>query len=159
MFRINVWDPGYIVLQMICLQALLYLVLGLFVVPLVGWSGSRLTLGLMFDPERFDLGWSSGWIALPAMMLSGPVMGYLMSYVVERAKKVLDFTVTCYGFHFIATVVVNGGHLPTVFAWWVAVLGAGAIACVTGEWFCMKREMREIPVGPSSENAALFRPG
>lgn len=69
--------------------------------------------------------------------------GYLL-LLIERAKKCLDFSVTMYIIHLIFCSMYAG--FPATVTWWVVNL----ICCVTtaliGEWLCMRREMKDIPI-------------
>ena len=64
--------------------------------------------------------------------------------VVERAKKCLDFTATLYIVHFFVCLFHSG--LPANVEWWVLHLTGLVIMAVLGEWLCMRREMRDIPL-------------
>lgn len=67
-----------------------------------------------------------------------------MFYLNERAKKCLDFSVTLYIIHLFICIVYGGW--PASVTWWV-VNGTGlALMSLLGEWLCIRREMREIPM-------------
>mmetsp|Transcript_24381 Transcript_24381/g.46265 ORF Transcript_24381/g.46265 Transcript_24381/m.46265 type:complete len:147 (-) Transcript_24381:425-865(-) len=70
--------------------------------------------------------------------------GYLC-IIVERAKKCLDFTVTLYIVHFFGCMLHSG--LPASIEWWVLHFTSLVFMAVIGEWLCMRREMRDIPLG------------
>ncbi|KAL9272692.1 SYS1-like protein [Drosera capensis] len=69
--------------------------------------------------------------------------GYML-YIIERAKKCLDFSATLYIIHlFISTLY---GGWPSSITWWV-VNGTGlAVMALLGEYLCIRRELREIPI-------------
>ena len=67
-----------------------------------------------------------------------------MIFVVERARKCLDFSATLYIIH-LYLCILNGGW-PSSMAWWV-VNGTGlAVMALLAEYLCIKREQREIPM-------------
>ncbi|CAK0786816.1 hypothetical protein CVIRNUC_010030 [Coccomyxa viridis] len=68
-----------------------------------------------------------------------------LMFVVERAKKCLDFAATCYLLH-LAIVSLIGG-IPKTPTWWVVNGMAMAIAALLGEWLCVRRELQDIPLG------------
>lgn len=74
--------------------------------------------------------------------------GYLL-YLVERAKKCLDFSATLYIIHLFICVVYGGW--PSTFTWWLVNIAGLATMALLGEYLCIKRELREIPI-------ARFRP-
>lgn len=65
-------------------------------------------------------------------------------YLIERAKKCLDFSATVYIIHLCICILYGGW--PSSITWWV-VNGTGlAIMALLGEYLCIKRELREIPI-------------
>lgn len=67
-----------------------------------------------------------------------------MIFVVERARKCLDFSATLYIIH-LYLCILNGGW-PSSMAWWV-VNGTGlAVMALLAEYLCIKREQHEIPM-------------
>ncbi|KAF6172885.1 hypothetical protein GIB67_035439 [Kingdonia uniflora] len=73
-----------------------------------------------------------------------PVRAGYMLYLVERAKKCLDFSATIYIIHLFICIIYGGW--PYSISWWV-VNGTGlAVMALLGEWLCIRRELREIPI-------------
>ncbi|KAE9621337.1 hypothetical protein Lalb_Chr01g0012631 [Lupinus albus] len=67
-----------------------------------------------------------------------------MLYLIERAKKCLDFSATLYIIHLFICIVYGGW--PSSITWWI-VHGTGiAFMALLGEYLCIKRELREIPI-------------
>ncbi len=64
--------------------------------------------------------------------------------VVERAKKCLDFTATLYLLHLLFCCAYRGW--PRSAEWWVVNLLGLALMAVLGEWLCLRKEMRDIPL-------------
>jgi hypothetical protein len=65
-------------------------------------------------------------------------------HLIERAKKCLDFSATVYIVH-LFICIIHGGW-PTSLTWW-AVNGTGiAVMALLGEYLCIRRELREIPI-------------
>lgn len=69
--------------------------------------------------------------------------GYIF-VLVERAKKCLDFTATMYIIHLILCVLYNG--FPTSFLWWFVYIVCVVVTSLLGEWLCMRRELKDIPM-------------
>ena len=63
----------------------------------------------------------------------------------ERAKKCLDFGATIYILHLSGVAAYSG--IPMSPTWWGTTLGCMVVTAVLGEWLCLQREMRDIPVG------------
>ena len=70
-----VWDPWLIVSQIVCLQCLYYLALGLFMALLVGTRVPRLTLLYFFDFATLTPRTPTGWCAIASFLLAA-VAGY-----------------------------------------------------------------------------------
>ena len=67
-----------------------------------------------------------------------------MIFLVERARKCLDFSATLYIIHLFFCIMYGGW--PSSMAWWV-VNGTGlAVMALLAEYLCIKREQREIPM-------------
>lgn len=69
--------------------------------------------------------------------------GYML-YLIERAKKCLDFSATLFIIHLFICIIYGGW--PSSITWWV-VNGTGlAVTSLLGEYLCIRRELREIPI-------------
>ena len=66
-------------------------------------------------------------------------------YVVERAKKCLDFAATAHILHFLGTIIYNQ-TFPASWTWWIVNVICLIIMSVLGEYLCMNRELQEIPL-------------
>ncbi|CAM6093496.1 unnamed protein product [Calypogeia fissa] len=140
----TIWDPWLIVAQIVCIQSLYYLSLGLLLTILVGTQVPRFTLNFFFNHSHITPSSAVGWCTIGAFMLNAIAgAGYLL-LLIERAKKCLDFSVTMYIIHLIFCSMYAG--FPTTVTWWVVNI----ICCVTtaliGEWLCMRRELKDIPI-------------
>lgn len=139
-----VWDPWLIVSQIVCLQCLYYLTLGLFMAILVGTRVSRLSLMYFFDFSTLTASTVTGWGAIVSFLLSSLAgAGYLL-YLIERAKKCLDFSATLYIIHLFICIIYGGW--PSSITWWVVNITGLALMSLLGEWLCIRRELREIPI-------------
>lgn len=70
-----VWDPWLIVSQIVCLQCLYYLSLGVAMALLVGTRVPRLTLLYFFDFATLTPRTPTGWCAIASFLLAA-VAGY-----------------------------------------------------------------------------------
>ncbi|MCL7029150.1 hypothetical protein MKW94_010956 [Papaver nudicaule] len=59
-----VWDPWLIVSQIICLQCLYYLTLGILMSILVGTRVSRMSLVYFFDYSTLTISTVTGWCVI-----------------------------------------------------------------------------------------------
>ncbi|WJX42850.1 hypothetical protein P8452_30033 [Trifolium repens] len=139
-----VWDPWLIVAQIVCLQCMYYSTLGFFLSILVGTRVSRLSLVYFFDYATVTTSTVTGWCVCASFLLSSAAGAVYMLYLIERAKKCLDFSVTLYIIHLFICIVYGGW--PSSIAWWI-VNGTGiALMALLGEYLCIRRELQEIPI-------------
>ncbi|EPS74473.1 hypothetical protein M569_00284, partial [Genlisea aurea] len=139
-----VWDPWLIVAQIVCLQCLFYLGFGIFSTVLVGSRVAKMSLVYFFDYAAVNASSITGWCVLISFFLSSLLGAFFLVYLVERAKKCLDFVATLWIIHlFLCT---SYGGWPSSLTWWIANGIDLAVMALLGEYLCMKREMREIPI-------------
>jgi len=153
-FYSYVWDPRLILSQILTLQCLFYLCLGLLLFVLDSISGHSLTLEQIFSSDSINTHHASGWITIAATLINALFGAVFLVYVVERAKKCLDFTGTAYLIHTVSCIAFNG-RIPNTWAWWMTNCLALIIMSILGEYLCQRRELQEIPLSnPSSRTSA-----
>ncbi|KAL2234744.1 UNVERIFIED_CONTAM: Protein SYS1 [Sesamum indicum] len=64
------WDPWLIVAQIVCLQCLYYLSLGVFLSILVGPRASKMSLVYFFDFATVTASTAVGWCVMASIFLS-----------------------------------------------------------------------------------------
>ena len=67
----------------------------------------------------------------------------VMVLLIQRAKLILDFSVTLHVYHLLFTTYYSG-HIPTSFLWWTLNVTTCTIMTLGGEWACMRKEMEPI---------------
>lgn len=139
-----VWDLWLIVGQIVCLQCFYYLTLGVFLTIFVGTRVPRMSLVYFFDYATVTTSTVTGWCVIASFLFSSLAGAGHMLYLIERAKKCLDFSATVYVIHLFICIVYGGW--PSSTTWWV-LNGTGiAVMALLGEYLCIKREQREIPI-------------
>jgi len=141
------FDPLLIISQIVAMQSLMYLDLGLWMLVLNGLSGSpAAAIGLehFFSHRSIRLSSTGGWISIVAFFLNSLAGGCFLCVVVERAKKCLDFTATTHLIHLCCTVMYDG--FPGSWEWWVVNCVSVVVMALLGEFLCMRREMQDIPL-------------
>lgn len=139
-----VWDPWLIVSQIVCLQCLYYLTLGFFMSILVGTRVSRMSLVYFFDFSALTTSTGTGWCVIASFLLAALLGAVFILYLIERAKKCLDFSATLYIIHLFICIVYGGW--PSSMTWWLVNGTCLALMALLGEWLCIRRELREIPI-------------
>lgn len=142
------WDPILITAQIVGLQCLFYLSLGLLLWLLVGPYAMRVTLQHFFDSSWVNFRSFGGWMVSLSNVINALAAALYLMFVVERAKKCLDFAATIYVLHLLAVSLGNG--FPRASPWWLVNGVAFVICAVLGEWLCVQRELQEIPISQGS---------
>ena len=73
-------------------------------------------------------------------------------YVVQRTKLCLDFSSTVHFLHLVLCTLYNSAP-PISATWWVINLVCLTTMCVSGEFLCMRTELRTIPVSMAGAGA------
>ncbi|XP_078169077.1 structural molecules protein [Carex rostrata] len=139
-----VWDPWLILAQIVCLQCMYYLTVGLFMSVLVGTRVEHMSLVYFFDFSTLTISTVTGCFVIVSFLLSSIVGAGYMLYVIERAMKCFDHSATLYIIHLFICLIYGGW--PVSLTWWVVNLIGLASMSLLGEWICIKREQREIPL-------------
>ena len=140
-----VFDPYLIVTQIVLLQALYYLLLGVVLVVLQGVVlGEGATMDMVFSPSAQDPGFTSGILVAASHFLTSLLSAYSLLHVVGRSKKCLDFTATLFCLHTLASTLFSS--FPTTASWWSLLLANLSAMSLISEYLCMKRELREISI-------------
>lgn len=141
------FDPALIVGQIVTMQALLYISLGAWLLLLNGLIGRPATaVGLehVFSAGALELSYPGSSVSLAAFFFNAIAGGGFLMLVVERAKKCLDFAATAHILHLLGCAMYDG--FPESWEWWVVTLASLIVMALLGEYLCMRREMRDIPL-------------
>ncbi|KAK6912096.1 Integral membrane protein SYS1-related [Dillenia turbinata] len=139
-----VWDPWLIVAQIVCLQCLYYLTLGTFMWILVGSRVSRVSLVYFFDFASVSGSTVTGSCVISSFILTALGGAFYLLYLIERAKKCLDFSATIYIVHLLICILYGGW--PASITWWIVNAAGIAVMALLGEYLCIRRELHEIPI-------------
>lgn len=146
-----------IVGQIVCMQALFYVALGLALLVVDAAAGAPLTLAqLLFDASEQQQSQTLWWAVPVALFATACACACGLVFVVEKARKCLDFASTAYLLHAAACAAYAGPRALLVWWWWVALVGSAALCAVAGEFLCMRRELRDIPIVSSSSHRSVF---
>lgn len=72
-YGVAVWDPWLIVAQIVSLQCLFYLTLGLLLSVLVGSRVARMSLIYFFDYSTLTASTVTGWYAIASFLVASAV--------------------------------------------------------------------------------------
>eukprot|EP01017_Pseudomicrothorax_dubius_P012915 TRINITY_DN15510_c0_g1_i1.p1 TRINITY_DN15510_c0_g1~~TRINITY_DN15510_c0_g1_i1.p1 ORF type:complete len:205 (-),score=25.99 TRINITY_DN15510_c0_g1_i1:102-716(-) len=137
------FDPKLILLQIIAMQAVYYMGLGLLMTLFDFAFGLRPHLGQLFHHSCFNTDHGYGQIAILAHIFNIAVVIAGLSYVVEKGSKVLDFVATTYIIHGILAVFYNRS-LAFETSWWFVNLSVCGTTVLLGEYILIKFEQQEI---------------
>nr|AQS22589.1 sys1-like protein [Pseudodiaptomus poplesia] len=144
-FRYTVWDPWMIICQITTLQCVFYVSLGLWITLFDVLSGNSRSLDQIFKYQELQGTSLNGKLLIAAYICNSLNCSLGLWYIVQRTKLCLDFACTVHLVHLIFCLWWNSG-LPIAPSWWIINLVCTSILCVTGEFLCMRTELKYIPV-------------
>nr|CAG4646632.1 EOG090X0FH3 [Macrothrix elegans] len=144
-FRVAVWDPPLIVSQIVAVQCIMYISLGLWVVLLLHLlAGHPISVDYVFR-YQINVKDVSGRLVITCFLLNSLVGAASLWAIVQRTKLCLDFSATAHLLHFIVSYFYNAAW-PSSASWWVLQFSCITITCVLGEFLCLRSEMKSIPL-------------
>lgn len=144
-FRSYVWDPVMILGQMITIQCIFYIFLGIWISTSDAIVDSPRSLDQIFSSKSVALGTTRGRLFVTALVLNALTSALGLWYVVKRTKQCLDFAATAHLIHLVFCWFYSGA-IPSAPSWWVAQILCIALMTVLGEYLCMRTELKAIPV-------------
>ncbi|CAG8667179.1 5398_t:CDS:2, partial [Dentiscutata erythropus] len=133
----------------ISLQALYYTSISIITLFTLLLTGNDITLDHLLDYREFRADTVLGWTIGFAWIANSVVGIYLLVRVVQRARLVLDFSLTLHFFHLVITSYYSG-QIPTTFIWWALNVVTCCIMIFGGELYCMRKEMEPILLNEDS---------
>ncbi|GLV36454.1 Sys1 golgi trafficking protein [Carabus blaptoides fortunei] len=151
-FRNTQWDPSLITTQIISVQCIMYLSLGLIVTLLGFISGDNRSLDHLFEYHEIQIRDIAGKMVISAFVINSLIGALVLWFVVERTKQCLDFSCTWHFIHLIVCWFYNGSF-PTTVSWWLLNLVCVTLTCVCAEFLCLRTELQAIPLtlGPKTD--------
>lgn len=142
------FDPVLILGQIVCMQALFYVSLGCFMLVLDAACGRQLTVVQILSPRAASpaSGGRTWWVPVGALFLAAIACSFGLVLVVGKARRCLDFSATVFIVHLVVASASHGVPVCCL-AWWGSMIGSAILMAFVGEFLCMKRELRLIPIG------------
>ncbi|CAJ1355795.1 unnamed protein product [Effrenium voratum] len=136
------------------MQSSFWLCLGLCVALGDLFLGEEQGAAQLFQPEAYTWRTTRGLVLAFSLWLTALVMALELRYVVQRAKKCLDFVATYHIFHLLATFLAEG--FPGTWEWWIIQVPAVLVAVLLGEFLCMQAETQEIKLSKKGKSKPSF---
>ncbi|KFM65857.1 Protein SYS1-like protein, partial [Stegodyphus mimosarum] len=144
-FRYSQWDPLLIISQIITIQAIFYVSLGVWIFFTDVISGYSQSLDQIFLHKEINVKDLHGRCLAGSFLLNSLCGSLALWYFVQRTKLCLDFTVTAHLIHLIFCWWYSSSF-PSTFSWWLLNIMCVTVMCVCGEFLCMRSEMKAIPL-------------
>jgi len=100
----------------------------------------------VFTDKYLNVWTGTGWVDNSAVLLSAMFGSILLALIVEKAKKCLDFSVTLFFVHLVSCTCYQKGEIPNTWDWWIVHIMGMIIMIISGEFFCSRRELMDIPL-------------
>lgn len=151
-FRYSVWDPFLIISQIVTIQSIYYMSLGMWIFITDVMFGYSQSLDQLFLYKELHVKDIHGRCITGSFLLNSLCCSLALWHFVQRTKQCLDFTVTTHFMHLVVCWIYNG-TFPTTLSWWLINIICIIIMCVCGEFLCMRSEMKAIPlsIGPKAD--------
>jgi len=138
------YDPILIILQIIALQCFYYLAMGTLWGVFHVVFDSPVSLDHFFTPKYINFVTLLGWTESLSFLCCALCGAYLLSTIVERSKKCVDFTFTLFFLHVVACMFYAG--FPLVWEWWLVQVVSSVVMATLGEYLCARGELQDIPL-------------
>lgn len=130
-FRAKGFDPILILCQIITIQSSFTVVHSLTLILFSYFSKIDLTLKSLYTLPSFK--------SFLILLTASTLQSFVASRIIERSRKVLDFTLTMFFLYFLASVW-NGVSIY----WFVGVGCCVACSVILTEYLCMQKELEPI---------------
>ncbi|KAL1115477.1 hypothetical protein AAG570_007507 [Ranatra chinensis] len=144
-FRNSSWDPVLIISQIVAVQSVFYLALGLWLVALNFLVGTSRSLDHIFKYQEIQVRDVTGKLVIVSFVLNSLTGSVGLWWLVQRTKLCLDFSCTAHFLHLVLCWIYNG-YFPSTFSWWLLNTACLTVMCVCGEFLCMRTELQAIPL-------------
>ncbi|XP_039291878.1 protein SYS1 homolog [Nilaparvata lugens] len=144
-FRHSQWDPILIISQIVAMQSVYYVTLGLWIAAVNLLVGTSRSLDHLFKYQEIHVRDIPGKLIIASYVLNSLTGACSLWWLVQRTKQCLDFSCTLHLFHLLACWYYNG-HFPASLSWWLLNSACLAIMCICGEFLCMRTELKAIPL-------------
>ncbi|KAF7492688.1 Protein SYS1 -like protein [Sarcoptes scabiei] len=144
-FNYTRWDPVLISSQIVAIQCCFYSGLGLVLFILSHLFGFRITLDLIFNHQIVSFVNLLGIGVTLSFLITSSLSSITLYFIVHRAKKCLDFSLTLFLIHCLI-VWFYMGQFPFSFSWWLLIIVSITLMCCLGEYVCLKSELKDIPL-------------
>lgn len=143
----NNFNPQLIISQILCLQCYYYIALGLiFQCNYILFGLGGITLDRLFTDTYLNIWSAAGWVDNGAVLSASVIGSILLTIVVEKSKKCLDFSITSFVLHLLVCTLYSGGNIPGTWDWWIIHFIGMIIMVLFGEYLCSKKELSDIPL-------------
>ncbi|CAG9315207.1 unnamed protein product [Blepharisma stoltei] len=142
LFGSDVFDPKFIIIQILSLQAIYYSSSCAFTVLFDQLLGLNIHISQIFSTSVLNLQDAYSLASVLACILVSFILIISIVLIVERASKCLDFGSTILILHVVCVTFYEG--FPTNLIWWGLNLVAFFVIVIVSEFLCIKIEQKEI---------------
>ena len=151
-FQKNDFNPTFIISNIIILSTLYYILNIFFTILFNSFFKTKLHINQILSDSALDFSSKYGYNYLLSYFFTNTSMIFCYVFIVDKAKKILDYVLTNFFIHLIMSTIND--KFPSKFTWWV--LHGLIITAVTliSEYMSLKIEQKEIKLDFSSNNKA-----
>mmetsp|Transcript_7425 Transcript_7425/g.12485 ORF Transcript_7425/g.12485 Transcript_7425/m.12485 type:complete len:148 (+) Transcript_7425:87-530(+) len=138
------FDPILIILQIIALQCLFYFSMGTAIVCIHLLFDKHISLEYFFSPNYSNLATVDGLAEAFCVLMASLTGAWLLSIIVGKSKKCVDFTFTVFFIHTVACTFYES--FPLNWEWYLVMVISSVLMASVGEYWCALKEMEDIPL-------------
>ena len=141
-FQQNDFNPKFIISNIILLFSTHYIINIFFTILFNSFFRTKLHINQIFSDEAIDLSSKYGYCYLCSLFFTNFFMIAGFVFIVDKAKKILDYVLTDFFIHLVLCTINCG--FPSKFLWWVVNLTFVFLITIISEYISLKIEQKEI---------------
>lgn len=143
-FQKNDFNPLLIISNIIILSCAYYIINTFFTIFFNSFFKTNLHINQILTDEALDFSSYYGYSYLCSYFFTCILMIFVFVFVIDKAKKILDFVLTTFFIHLILCTINNG--FPSRILWWL-IQGLGiTLITLVAEYLSLSIEQREIKI-------------
>ncbi|CCG80904.1 Putative uncharacterized protein [Taphrina deformans PYCC 5710] len=134
------------------------IVLALVQVAFTLVSGGKINpIDRVWDYREYHFRSIPGYKAALVQLVTASILIPIEVFQIQRARLVLDFSLTVQVVHLLLTCSYSG-EIPTTWSWWLIWLMSSSIMIFGSEYACMQIELRPISFGATNTADTAMEP-
>lgn len=149
-FQQNDFNPKFIISNICLIFSVHYIINIFFTIIFNSFFRTKLHINQILSDEAIDLSSKYGYCYLCSLFFTNLFMIISFVFIVDKAKKILDYVLTDFFFHLVLCTI--NCSFPSKFLWWIINLIYVFLITLISEYISLKIEQKEIKLDFSITN-------